>query len=107
MQAFEYTVVVEAETKEQADIVIAERVGYDEDLTEYGVPDYRIYTCPGDRKPGPQCACAVNRDGSVTTFMCPVHADVDPCYTTWRVTGKRRTGTIRRGVCTNCGHVSK
>ena len=58
-------------------------------------------------KPGPQCACATNRDGSVTTFLCPVHADVDPCYTRSRVTGKRRTGTIRRGVCTNCGHTSK
>ena len=53
------------------------------------------------------CVCATNRDGSVTTFLCPVHADVDPCLSKAWVTGKRRKGTIRRGVCTNCGHASK
>ena len=42
MKEFEYTVVVTAANKEQADVVIRERVGYDEDLSEYGVPDYQI-----------------------------------------------------------------
>jgi hypothetical protein len=50
------------------------------------------------------CVCARHADGSVTTFLCPVHADTDPCLTMARVTGRRRTGTIRRGVCTSCGH---
>lgn len=50
------------------------------------------------------CTCAHHADGSVTTFLCPAHADVDPCLTVSRVTGRRRVGTIRRGVCTACGH---
>lgn len=49
------------------------------------------------------CTCAHNRDGSVTTFLCPVHADTDPCLTSSLVTGRRRRGMIRRGVCTSCG----
>lgn len=49
------------------------------------------------------CACAINRDGTKTTILCPVHADVDPCFTKAQVTGKRRKGTIRNGCCTNCG----
>lgn len=52
----------------------------------------------------PACYCTTNRDGSVTSFHCPTHADTDPCLTMARVTGRRRTGTIRRGVCTACGH---
>ena len=49
------------------------------------------------------CTCAKHADGSVTVFLCPLHASTDPCLTMSRVTGKRRTGTIRRGVCTSCG----
>jgi hypothetical protein len=54
-----------------------------------------------------RCVCARHTDGSVTTFLCPVHADTDPCLTMASVTGRRRTGTIRRGVCTSCGHDSR
>jgi hypothetical protein len=50
------------------------------------------------------CSCARNTDGSVTTTLCPRHAATDPCLTMSTVTGRRRTGTIRRGVCTSCGH---
>ena len=50
------------------------------------------------------CSCAHNTDGTTTTTLCPLHAETDPCLTVARVTGKRRKGTIRRGVCTNCGH---
>lgn len=50
-----------------------------------------------------RCSCAHNRDGSVTTMLCPAHAETDPCVTTAQVTGKRRKGTITRGTCTNCG----
>jgi hypothetical protein len=50
------------------------------------------------------CSCARNTDGSVTTLLCPVHAGTDPCLTMARVTGRRRKGTTRRGVCTACGH---
>ncbi|MGW8431114.1 hypothetical protein ACWGJ9_08320 [Curtobacterium citreum] len=50
-----------------------------------------------------RCACAKNNDGSRTTFLCPKHADSDPCATMSRVTGRRRKGTIRNGRCTNCG----
>lgn len=49
------------------------------------------------------CSCATHADGSVTKLLCPLHADTDPCLTMSRVTGRRRTGTIRRGVCTACG----
>lgn len=52
------------------------------------------------------CSCARHTDGSVTTFLCSVHADTDPCLTMSSVTGRRRKGTIRRGVCTACGHGS-
>lgn len=51
----------------------------------------------------PTCVCAHNRDGSVTTMLCSVHADQDPCLTMARTTGKRRHGSIVRGRCTNCG----
>ena len=54
-----------------------------------------------------RCACARHTDGSVTTFLCSVHADQDPCLTMAQVTGRRRKGTIRRGVCTSCGHGAK
>lgn len=49
------------------------------------------------------CYCATYADGSVYTGQCPQHADVDPCLKMSWVTGKRRKGTIRRGVCTACG----
>lgn len=51
----------------------------------------------------PGCVCATHGDGSVTTWLCPVHADTDPCLTMATATGRRRTGTIRRGTCTSCG----
>lgn len=50
-----------------------------------------------------RCACAHNQDGSVTTMLCPAHAETDPCLTMASVTGKRRKGTITKGSCTNCG----
>lgn len=53
-----------------------------------------------------RCVCARHTDGSVTTFICPAHADNDPCLTESLVTGRRRKGTVRRGVCTSCGHGS-
>lgn len=53
------------------------------------------------------CCCTRNRDGSVTSFLCPSHADTDPCLTMASVTGRRRKGTIRRGTCTSCGHISR
>lgn len=49
------------------------------------------------------CSCAHNDDGSTTTLMCPVHGKEDPCAVMASVTGRRRRGSIRRGVCTNCG----
>lgn len=52
------------------------------------------------------CVCARHDDGSVTTFLCPVHADADPCQTMAAVTGRRRVGTIRRDTCSNCGWTS-
>lgn len=55
-------------------------------------------------KTRPACACAKNNDGSVTRSLCSVHADTDPCLTMSAVTGRRRVGSIRSGVCTNCGH---
>lgn len=52
----------------------------------------------------PSCACARDATGHLTSdSLCPVHAEVDPCLTTSQVTGRRRKGTIRSGVCTNCG----
>jgi hypothetical protein len=55
----------------------------------------------------PRCVCVTHDDGSVTTTLCPLHADTDPCLTMSRVTGRRRTGSIRRGVCSSCGHDSR
>lgn len=55
----------------------------------------------------PKCSCARNTDGTTTTLLCPVDADTDPCLTMAQVTGRRRKGTIRRGVCTSCGHGAK
>lgn len=57
-----------------------------------------------DPRPMPRCACSFHRDNSVTTTLCPVHADTDPCLTMAQVTGRRRKGTIHHGTCTNCGH---
>lgn len=53
-----------------------------------------------------RCSCSRHSDGSVTTMLCPIHAEQDPCLTMAQVTGRRRTGTIRRGTCTSCGHRS-
>lgn len=49
------------------------------------------------------CTCARHTDGSVTTTLCSIHAKTDPCLTMATVTGKRRTGTIKGGVCSSCG----
>ena len=54
----------------------------------------------------PKCACARYTDGSITTFSCPLHSTIDPCLRMANITGRRRKGTIRRGACTTCGHVS-
>lgn len=54
-------------------------------------------------RPAMKCRCARYDDGSVTTMLCPLHADTDPCATRASVTGRRRKGRIRHGVCTNCG----
>ena len=53
------------------------------------------------------CACAHNLDGSVSTFLCSVHAVQDPCLTFAQVTGKRRRGSVKNGKCSNCGWVDK
>lgn len=54
--------------------------------------------------PEPGCCCAHNVDGSVTTMLCPLHADDDPCATKASVTGRRRRGSISaKGKCSNCG----
>jgi len=53
--------------------------------------------------PAPACACATYADGSRHATLCAPHAADDPCLTASRITGKRRKGTIRRGVCTFCG----
>lgn len=52
----------------------------------------------------PRCLCAHYSDGSTLATRCPLHADTDPCLTETWITRRRRKGTIRRGVCTNCGH---
>ena len=49
------------------------------------------------------CCCAHHDDGSVTTSLCPLHAKEDPCARMALVTRTRRRGSIRRGVCSNCG----
>ena len=51
----------------------------------------------------PPCVCAHHKDGSVTTSICPQHADSDPCADMAFVTGTRRKGSIKNGVCSNCG----
>lgn len=50
-----------------------------------------------------RCTCVQHGDGSVTTFLCPLHAAQDPCATMAAVTGRRRHGSVVRGCCTNCG----
>jgi len=50
-----------------------------------------------------RCSCAHNSDGSVTTMLCPTHADQDPCLRMSQVTGRRRRGSIVKGVCSVCG----
>ena len=52
----------------------------------------------------PNCICRHYSDGSVYKENCPLHAPQDPCAVTAQITGRRRKGTIRKGVCTNCGH---
>lgn len=52
----------------------------------------------------PTCSCAHDRDGAVTsTLFCSLHNDEDPCGAVVRITGKRRKGSIKNGVCTACG----
>lgn len=54
-------------------------------------------------EPPSRCACTEHKDGSTTTFLCPLHADTDPCETKALVTGTRRRGSIGSGRCSNCG----
>lgn len=48
LKAFHYDLVIHAENAQQADRVMVERVGFDEDLREYGVGEYRIDADPVD-----------------------------------------------------------
>ncbi|MEO3931397.1 hypothetical protein WMO79_01100 [Micrococcaceae bacterium Sec7.4] len=48
LQPFRYDMVIWAENAEQADRVMVERIGFDEDLREYGVAEYRIDADPAD-----------------------------------------------------------
>ena len=48
LKAFHYDLVIHAENAQQADRVMVERVGFDEDLSEYGVGEYRIDADPVD-----------------------------------------------------------
>lgn len=59
------------------------------------------------RKTAAACSCANHGDGSVTTMLCPAHADKDPCSTMAEVTGQRRKGSIVGGVCSACGWSAK
>lgn len=54
-----------------------------------------------------RCSCARHNDGSVTTSLCPLHAKQDPCLTMATVTGRRRHGSVVRGVCSACGWSAK
>lgn len=54
LKAFHYDLVIFAKDHRQADRVMVERVGYDEDLREYGVEEYTIDADPADgRTPEP------------------------------------------------------
>jgi hypothetical protein len=54
LKAFHYDLVIFAKDQQQADRVMVERVGYDEDLREYGVEEYSINADPVDgRTPEP------------------------------------------------------
>lgn len=54
LRKFHYDLVIEAENQQQADRVMIERVGFNEDLREYGVSDYTIDASPVDgREPDP------------------------------------------------------
>jgi hypothetical protein len=48
LKPFHYDLVIFAENAQQADRVMIERTGYDEDLREYGVPAYSIEATPAD-----------------------------------------------------------
>jgi hypothetical protein len=48
LKAFHYDLVIFAEDSQQADRVMIERTGYEEDLREYGVGEYRIDANPAD-----------------------------------------------------------
>ena len=48
LKRFRYDLVIWAENAQQADRVMVERVGFDEDLREYGVGEYKIDADPVD-----------------------------------------------------------
>lgn len=48
LEAFRYDLVILAEDARQADRVMVERTGYDEDLSEVGVGEYSISATPAD-----------------------------------------------------------
>lgn len=54
LKAFHYDLVIWAENAEQADRVMVERVGFEEDLRDQGVGEYSINATPADgREPNP------------------------------------------------------
>ncbi|MCO4253873.1 hypothetical protein [Pseudarthrobacter cellobiosi] len=48
LQGFHYDLVIFAEDHRQADRVMIERRGYEEDLKQYGVGEYSIDAYPSD-----------------------------------------------------------
>lgn len=48
LKAFRYDLVIFAESQAQADRVMVERVGFDQNLREHGVGEYRIDASPAD-----------------------------------------------------------
>ncbi len=50
------------------------------------------------------CVCARDESGAVTSdLFCALHSSEDPCLRVSRIMGRRRKGSIKRGVCTHCG----
>lgn len=93
LKPFRYDLVIEAEDRQQADRVMIERVGYDEDLREHGVGDYKIDANPvGGRQLDPVEVDGDSEDGPQATKLEPA---IDPQGPVTSVNAEQYLSVIR------------
>lgn len=98
MNKYEYIMTVTAESREQADIVAANRLCHDEDLREAGVEDYEVGYLPLMSRSEPTAARVLQMIGDLEREVDKLHAAAPEVVTVPAVDGEEE-----HLLCPSCG----